>query len=452
VAIERLYTERQPDRLPPHNVEAEEAVLGSVLLDREDIGRISGVVESRDFYRERNGLILQAMLDLYERSEPVDYLTLVSELDRGQRLEEAGGVAYLSSLLGVVPTPIHAEHYAKIVADSAFMRRLISAGGKIATIGFQNQFATEEALEKCEQLLFDVANKKATRDFASLSDILRQYLEELALVREGEGMTYGVPTGFVDVDKITVGGFQRSDLVILAARPSMGKTSLALGMAANAGIKFKAVSAVFSLEMSGAQLAARLLATESGIETTRLRTGQLTEAEGRKLSHALGLLAEAPIYIDDSPGLSVTSLRAKARRLHNEVPLDLIIVDHLQLMTSGKGGENRVNEMSEISRQLKGLARELNVPVVALSQLSRAVEQRSPKIPILSDLRESGAIEQDADIVMFIYREDYYDKESEKQGIAEIHIAKHRNGPTGQVSLLFNQRTTKFLDLEEYRD
>jgi len=452
VAIERLYTERQPDRLPPHNVEAEEAVLGSVLLDREVIGRISGVVESRDFYRERNGLILQAMLDLYERSEPVDYLTLVSELDRGQRLEEAGGVAYLSSLLGVVPTPIHAEHYAKIVADSAFMRRLISAGGKIATIGFQNQFATEEALEKCEQLLFDVANKKATRDFASLSDILRQYLEELALVREGEGMTYGVPTGFVDLDKITVGGFQRSDLVILAARPSMGKTSLALGMAANAGIKFKAVSAVFSLEMSGAQLAARLLATESGIETTRLRTGQLTEAEGRKLSHALGLLAEAPIYIDDSPGLSVTSLRAKARRLHNEVPLDLIIVDHLQLMTSGKGGENRVNEMSEISRQLKGLARELNVPVVALSQLSRAVEQRSPKIPILSDLRESGAIEQDADIVMFIYREDYYDKESEKQGIAEIHIAKHRNGPTGQVSLLFNQRTTKFLDLEVYRD
>ena len=452
MAIERLYTERQPDRLPPHNVEAEEAVLGSVLLDREVIGRISGVVESRDFYRERNGLILQAMLDLYERSEPVDYLTLVSELDRGQRLEEAGGVAYLSSLLGVVPTPIHAEHYAKIVADSAFMRRLISAGGKIATIGFQNQFATEEALEKCEQLLFDVANKKATRDFASLSDILRQYLEELALVREGEAMTYGVPTGFVDLDKITVGGFQRSDLVILAARPSMGKTSLALGMAANAGIKFKAVSAVFSLEMSGAQLAARLLATESGIETTRLRTGQLTEAEGRKLSHALGLLAEAPIYIDDSPGLSVTSLRAKARRLHNEVPLDLIIVDHLQLMTSGKGGENRVNEMSEISRQLKGLARELNVPVVALSQLSRAVEQRSPKIPILSDLRESGAIEQDADIVMFIYREDYYDKESEKQGIAEIHIAKHRNGPTGQVSLLFNQRTTKFLDLEVYRD
>ncbi|MDP8924815.1 MAG: replicative DNA helicase [Chloroflexota bacterium] len=452
MAIERLYSERQPDRLPPHNVEAEEAVLGSVLLDREIIGRLSGIVEPRDFYRERNGLVFETMLGLYDRHEPVDYLTLINELDRLERLEEAGGVAYLSGLLGVVPTPIHAEHYAKIVADTAFMRRLISAGGKIAAIGFQNQFPTDEALERCEQLLFDVANKKATRDFESLSDILRAYLDELALIREGEGMTYGVPTGFQDLDKITVGGLQRSDLVILAARPSMGKTSLALGMAANAGIKFKAVSAVFSLEMSGAQLAARLLATESGIETTRLRTGQLTEAEGRKLGHALGLLAEAPIYIDDTPGISVTSLRAKARRLHNEVPLDLIIVDHLQLMTSGRGGENRVNEMSEISRQLKGLARELNVPVVALSQLSRAVEQRSPKIPILSDLRESGSIEQDADVVMFIYRDDYYNKDSEKQGIAEIHIAKHRNGPTGQISLLFNQRTTKFLDLEVYRD
>jgi replicative DNA helicase len=230
-------------------------------------------------------------------------------------------------------------------------------------------------------------------------------------------------------------------------------TSLALGIAANAALKFKAASAIFSLEMSGSQLAARLLSTESGIETTRLRSGNLTDAESRKLGHALGLLAEAQIYVDDTPGISVTSLRAKTRRLHAEVPLDLVIVDHLQLMTAGEGsGMNRVNEMSEISRQLKGLARELHVPVIALSQLSRAVEQRSPKIPILSDLRESGSIEQDADLVMFIYRDDYYNKDSEKQGIAELHVAKHRNGPTGQISLLFNQKTTKFLDLEVYRD
>ena len=452
MAIERLRFDEGPERLPPHNVEAEEAVLGSVLLDREVIGRVSGTVEARDFYRERNGLIFQAMLDLYDRHEPVDYLTLTDELERTQRLEQVGGVMYLSGLLGVVPTPIHAEHYAKIVADSAFMRRLISAGGKIAAIGFQNQFDPETALEKSEQILFDVANRRANSDFESLSDVLREYLDQLALLREGEGVRYGVPSGFADLDKLMAGGFQRSDLVILAARPSMGKTSLGLGFAANAALKFKAASAIFSLEMSKSQLAARLISTESGIETTRLRTGHLTDAETRKLSHAIGLLAEAPIYIDDTPGISVTNLRAKTRRLHAEVPLDLVIVDHLQLMTSGNSGENRVQEMSEISRQLKGLARELHVPVVALSQLSRAVEQRSPKIPILSDLRESGAIEQDADLVMFIYRDDYYNKDSEKQGIADLHIAKHRNGPTGQISLLFNQRTTKFLDLEVYRD
>jgi len=452
MAIERLRFDDGPERLPPHNLEAEEAVLGSVLLDREVIGRVSGILDAKDFYRERNGLVYQAMLDLYDAHEPVDYLTLINELERAQRLDQVGGVIFLSGLLGVVPTPIHAEQYAKIVADSAFMRRLISAGGKIATIGFQNQFDTETALEKSEQILFDVANRKANSDFASLSDVLREYLDQLALLREGEGIRYGVPSGFADLDKMTAGGFQRSDLIILAARPSMGKTSLALAMSANAAIKFKAASAIFSLEMSRSQLAARLLSTESGIETTRLRSGQLTDAESRKLGHALGMLAEAPIYIDDTPGISVTNLRAKTRRLHAEVPLDLVIVDHLQLMTAGEGGQNRVQEMSEISRQLKGLARELHVPVVALSQLSRAVEQRSPKIPILSDLRESGSIEQDADLVMFIYRDDYYNKDSEKQGIADIHIAKHRNGPTGQISLLFNQRTTKFLDLEVYRD
>ena len=452
MAIERLRFDEQPERLPPHNLEAEEAVLGSVLLDREVIGRVSGVLDARDFYRERNGLIYQAMLDLYDRHEPVDYLTLIDELDRTQRLDQTGGATYVAGLLGVVPTPIHAEHYAKIVADCAFMRRLISAGGKIATIGFQNQFEPETALEKSEQILFEIASKKANRDFAPLSDILRDYLEQLSLLREGEAIKYGVPSGYADLDKLTAGGFQRSDLVILAARPSMGKTSLGLGIAANAGLKFKAASAIFSLEMSAAQVAARLLSTESGIETTRLRTGNLTEAESRKLGHALGILAETQIYVDDTPGISVTSLRAKTRRLHAEVPLDLVIVDHLQLMTSGDSGMNRVQEMSEISRQLKGLARELHVPVVALSQLSRAVEQRSPKIPILSDLRESGSIEQDADVVIFIYRDDYYNKDSEKQGIADLHIAKHRNGPTGQISLLFNQRTTKFLDLEVYRD
>ena len=452
MAIEQLYPETALERLPPHNVEAEEAVLGSVLLDREVIGRLASVLDARDFYRERNGLVYQAMVDLYDRHEPVDYLTLINELDRTSRLEDAGGVVFLSSLLGVVPTPVHAEHYARIVADGAFMRRLISAGGKIASIGFQNQFDTDEALERSEQILFDVANRRADRDFQPLNQVLREYLDQLAVVREGDRTRYGLPTGFMDLDKISAGGFQRSDLVILAARPSMGKTSMALNIASNSGLRFNATVAIFSLEMSKGQLAARLLATESGVDTTRLRMAQLSDAERRKLSHAYEELAGAPIYIDDTPSISVTSLRAKARRLHADVSLDLIIVDHLQLMVSGKGGENRVQEMSEISRQLKGLARELEVPVLALSQLSRAVEARSPKIPILSDLRESGSIEQDADLVIFIYRDDYYNKDSDKPGIADLHVAKHRNGPTGQVSLLFNTRTTKFLDLEVYRE
>jgi len=453
VAIERLYPDTAIERLPPHNVEAEEAVLGSALLDREVIGHVASILDPADFYRERNGLVYQTMLDLYDRHEPVDYLTLISELDRGGHLDDAGGVVFLSGLLGIVPTPIHAEHYARIVADSAFMRRLISAGGKIAALGFQNQYEPDVALEKSEQILFDVARRRAHADFEPLSDVLRDYLDQLALLREGEQIRYGVPTGFVDLDKITAGGFQRSDLVILAARPSMGKSSLAMGIAANAALKFKATVAIFSLEMSKAQLAARLLAMESGVDTTRLRTARITDAENRRIGHALADLAQAAVYVDDTPGISVTSVRAKTRRLNNQVPrLDLVIVDHLQLMISGQRGENRVQEMSEISRQLKALARELNISVLAVSQLSRAVEQRSPHIPILSDLRESGSLEQDADVVIFIYRDDYYNKDSEKQGIAELHVAKHRNGPTGQVSLVFNSRTTKFLDLEVFRE
>ncbi len=395
MAIERLYPDTSVEQLPPHNVDAEEAVLGSILLDREAISLTAAFLEARDFYRDRNGLVYQTMLDLYDRHEPIDYLTLISELDRSGRIEQVGGVAYLSGLLGVVPTPVHVERYARLVSDSAFMRRLISAGGKIAAIGFQNQFEPDVALERSEQLLFEVANRRARGDFQPLSEILREYLDQLALVREGEQIRYGVPTGFIDLDKITAGGFQKSDLVILAARPSMGKSSLALNIASNAALKFKATVAVFSLEMSKGQLAARLLATESGVDTTRLRTAQLSEVESRRLGNALALLAEAKIYVDDTPSVSVTNVRARTRRLYADVPLDLVIVDHLQLMTSGRSGENRVQEMSEISRQLKALARELNIPVLALSQLSRAVESRSPKIPILSDLRESGCLTGD---------------------------------------------------------
>ena len=453
MAIDDLIRETAPGPLPPHNVEAEEAVLGAALIDREAVGRVAPFLRSDDFYRERNGSIYAAMLALYDRREPVDYMTLSDELNRAGQLEAVGGILYLGRLLEVVPTSLHIEEYGHIVERTALMRRLISAGGKIAALGYADAYDIDTTLEKAEQLLFGVSQKRLTRDFESLSDILRSYLEQLEQLQEGERTRYGIPTGFIDLDRLT-GGLQRSDLVILAARPSMGKTSLALNIAANAALKYRATIGMFSLEMSKSQLAARLLSTESGVDSSRLRGGRLNETEVRKLGHALDVLSEAPIYVDDSPGLSIMDVRLKARRLHadTERGVDLIIVDYLQLIEGSRGRDNRVHEISEISRALKGLARELHVPVLALSQLSRAVESRTPHIPMLSDLRESGSIEQDADVVMFIYREDHYNKDSEKKGIAEIHIAKHRNGPVGQVSLLFNERSTKFVDLEPFRE
>jgi replicative DNA helicase len=457
MAIDDLIREAAPPAgpLPPSNTEAEESVLGAALIDREAIGRVAPFLKADDFYRERNGAIYAAMMALYDRREPVDYMTLSDELGRQGQLEAVGGIVYLGRLLEVVPTSLHIEEYGHIVERTALMRRLISAGGRIAALGYADAYDVDTTLEKAEQLLFGVSQKRATRDFESLSDVLRAYLEQLEQFQEGERLRYGVPTGFIDLDKLT-GGLQRSDLVILAARPSMGKTSLALNIAANAALKYRATVGMFSLEMSKAQLAARLLSTESGVDSSRLRSrsGRLNETESHKLFRALDVLSDAPIYVDDSPGLSIMDLRLKARRLHADVDegLHLIIVDYLQLIEGSRARENRVQEISEISRALKSLARELHVPVLALSQLSRAVETRTPHIPMLSDLRESGSIEQDADVVMFIYREDLYNKETEKKGIAEIHLAKHRNGPVGQVSLLFNERYTKFVDLEPFRE
>jgi replicative DNA helicase len=450
MAIDDLIREAAPAPLPPHNTDAEESVLGAALIDREAIGKVAAFLRAEDFYRERNGNIYAAMVELYDRREPVDYMTLSDELSRRGQLEQVGGVLYLGRLLDIVPTSLHIEEYGRIVERTALMRRLISAGGKIAALGYADSYSIDETLEKAEQLLLTVSQKRATRDFESLSDVLREYLEQLEQMSEGDRTRYGVPSGFIDLDKLTA-GLQRSDLIILAARPSMGKTSFALNIGASAAMKYHATVAMFSLEMSNAQLAARLLSTESGVDSTRLRGGRLTEVEVRKLDRALQVLSEAPIYVDDTPGISIMELRSKARRLQADVGVDLVIVDYLQLIEGSRGRDNRVQEISEISRSLKSLARELHVPVLALSQLSRAVESRSPHIPMLSDLRESGSIEQDADVVMFIYREDHYNKDSEKKGIAEIHIAKHRNGPVGQVSLYFNAQTTRFADLEPFR-
>lgn len=439
--------------IPPCDTDAEEALLGSVLIDCEAITRVAGFLRVEDFYRERHGTIYAAMLALHQRRESIDFVTLQSELTTQGRLESVGGLLTLGRLLEVVPTSLHAEQYGRLIERAAIQRRLISTGSKIAALGYQADANLDQTFERAEQMLVEVAARRSgTKSFESIGDVLRAYLDQLESMQAGETTTeYGVPTGFMDLDHL-LGGLQQSDLIILAARPAMGKTSLALNIAASAALRFGAAVGMFSLEMSAQQLAARLLSTETGIDSTRLRGGRLNEHESRRLAHALGILSESRIYVDDSATLSILELRARALRLKADQGCDLLIVDYLQLLGGSRGGrDNRVQEISEISRALKALARELHIPVLALSQLSRAVEQRSPHIPMLSDLRESGSIEQDADVVMFIYREEVYVKDSENKGIAELYIAKHRNGPIGQVRLFFNERTTQFANIEPFR-
>ncbi|HLH26380.1 MAG TPA: replicative DNA helicase [Chloroflexota bacterium] len=394
MAIENLPAENSREPLPPHNTDAEAAVLGGLLIDRDAIGRVATFLRPADFYRERNATIFAAMVALYERREPVDYLTLSDELQRTGRYDEVGGLVYLSSLFNEVPTSLHVEQYARIVEQASLRRRLIRAAGRIAGLGYDESLEAEKALEEAEQVLFAVAERRLSRDFRKLADVLREYWEQLLLAADVDRLERGIPTSYKDLDKL-LGGLQRSDLVIVAARPSMGKSSFALCLARNASVDFGAKVGIFSLEMSLAQLAQRLLFSESGVDSSRLRQGLLGQVERRKLADALGTLASAPIYLDDTPNIALSELRAKSRRLHQELGgLDLLVVDYLQLI-QGNGKENRVNEISEISRSLKALARELDVPVVALSQLSRAVESRSPHIPMLSDLRESGCLTGD---------------------------------------------------------
>jgi len=438
------------ERLPPHNVEAEQSVLGSLLIDRDAIIKVAAFLKPEDYYHGSNGIVYRAILDLYNRREPTDFITLSDELGRREQLEQIGGIAYLSSLLNAVPTAVHVEYYGRIVERTATLRRLIDAGTEIVGIGYRDNADTEEALDAAERAIFAVSQKRQTKDFQSISEVLDKFFDQIDYMQQHRGDVVGVPTDFADLDQLT-GGLQRSDLIILAARPSMGKTSLALGIAYGAAVKHAKTVGIFSLEMSAEQLVQRLLSMETGVDSHRLRLGQIDDGEWDRISRAFGRLAEANIYIDDGSASGVMDVRSKARRLQAEHGLDLIIVDYLQLM-SGRRTENRVQEISEISRGLKGLARELNIPVIALSQLSRAVETRADHRPMLSDLRESGSIEQDADIVMFIFREEKYEEDSEKKGIAEIIIAKHRNGPVGSVNLRFFDRTARFADLELYRD
>jgi replicative DNA helicase len=427
-------------------------LIGAVLIDEEVLADVSEQVTPDDFYEKRHSLIFGGMMRLYEKHKPVDLLTLTDELKKKDELEIVGGSAYLSELTNYVPTAAHAEAYAELVATAAVRRRLIKASAEISEMGFDEDTSTQELLEKAEAELFSVSDQSLKQDLVSLESILTESFDRLEELHRNKGAIRGVRTGYRDLDNMTA-GLQRSDLIILAARPAMGKTTLVTNLAYNVATIAKQPVLFFSLEMSKEQLVDRMLADASGVDSWNIRTGNLSDDDFSKLSEAMGEMAEAPIYIDDTPGLSVLEMRTKARRQAHEAPLGLIIVDYLQLMqASGRSDGNRVQEVSEISRGLKLIARELNVPVIALSQLSRSVESRSPQIPQLADLRESGSIEQDADIVMFIYREAYYNPETERENITDLIIAKHRNGPTGKVELYFHPERLRFMSLDKRAD
>jgi replicative DNA helicase len=438
-----------PDKVVPHNVEAEEAVLGSLLIDPEAIFRVSPFLKPDDFYIVKNGWIYDVVLSLHERRQPADFVTVCDELENRAQLEEVGGPAYISSLVNSVPTAIHVEAYGYIVERTALRRRLISAAGQIAGFAYEEDQNVDEVIDRSEAVLFGISQRRASRDLVPIRQVLADYYDRIAYLYEHRGEPLGIPTGFIDLDKL-LGGLQRSDLIIIAARPGVGKTSLLLAMALTAARRFRQKVAVFSLEMSNEQLVQRLISSETGIDSQRLRLGELEESEWPTFVEAAGRLSDTMLFIDDTPGISALQLRTKARRLHAEFGLDLIMVDYMQLMSGDFRSENRVQEISYISRALKGLARELNLPIIAASQLSRAVEQRHDKKPILSDLRESGSIEQDADVVMFIYRDELYNAETEMKNIADIIVAKHRHGPTGTVQLFFRKHLAQFVDAEVY--
>jgi replicative DNA helicase len=419
-----------------------------MLLSATAVGTVSELLDAGDFYRERHATIFRAMLGLWAKGEPVDAITLSDELDERGELETVGGRAKIAELAGLVPAASNVEHYARIVKEMATLRGLVQAGLSIARLGQERPGETADLVDRAEQIVFDLAQQRVTSDFAHIETLLKESFERITHLYEAGAEITGVPSGFRELDKLT-SGFQPGNLIILAARPSMGKSALGLCAAANLGVRATTPVALFTLEMSKAEVTQRLMCSEAKVESQRLRSGRLAQDDWPRLTAACDKLTKAPIYVDDTGSITMMELRSKARRLKSREPtLGLIVVDYLQLMTTGASVENRVQEVSQISRQLKVLARDLDVPILALSQLSRAVEQRHDKRPILSDLRESGSLEQDADLVFFVYRDEYYNgEESDQQGLAEVHLAKHRNGPTGMVKLSFLRRYAKFADL-----
>jgi replicative DNA helicase len=434
--------------VPPQNLEAEESVLGAMLLSPGAIGAVSEVLDAGDYYRESHAKIYRAALALYAKGEPVDAITLVDELEERGELEEVGGRVRIHELAALVPATSNAGHYARIVREMATLRGLIRVGSEIQRLGFERPGETPSLVDRAEQAVFELSQARVTTEFTHIESLLKESFERITQLYEAGVDITGVPSGYRDLDRLT-SGFQPGNLVIIAARPSMGKSALGLCMAANLAVRAETPCALFTLEMSKQEVTQRLMCSEAKVDSQRLRTGKLAPEDWSRLTAACDKLAKAPLYVDDTGSISMMEIRSKARRLKTKEPnLGLVIVDYLQLMTSGSTVENRVQEVSQISRSLKVLARDLDVPILAMSQLSRAVEQRHDKRPILSDLRESGSIEQDADVVMFVYRDEYYNpEETDQQGLAEIIVAKHRNGPTGAEKLSFLKRYAKFADL-----
>lgn len=435
------------ERVPPYNIEAEQALLGSMMIDREAVYIAMEVARAEHFYKDAHQVIFTSILSLETRGEPVDMITLTEELRQQSSLDKVGGVSYIATLATTVPSAANARYYANIVEEKAILRSLIRFSNNIASRCYEDVEETHQLLDSAEQAILEIAGHRNTGGLTAVKEVLGDTLEKIEYLANKKGNITGVPTFFNDLDNMT-SGWQPSDLIIVAARPSMGKTAFCLNIAQNAAIRAKVPVAIFSLEMSKEQLVQRLMSSEAMIDQHKIRTGRLLDEEWVRLTRAVQPLSTANMYIDDTPAISILELRARARRLKAEKGLGLIIIDYLQLMQLGRRNENRQQEISEISRSLKALARELSVPVIALSQLSRAVEQTSEKKPALSHLRESGALEQDADMVMFIYRDEYYNPDTEKPGIAEIIIAKHRNGPTGSVELGFVKEFTKFVNLD----
>ncbi len=438
----------QPEQMAPHSIEAEEAVLGSILINPDALYDVASFLQSEDFFIVRNGWVWEAITRLHERREQIDYLTVVEELRQQNRLEEIGGAAYITYLINHTPSSIYAETYGRIVERAALRRRMLAAAGTIARLAQQEDSDITGLIDQSEATLFAVTERRLRQELVPIRTAVAEYYDRIEQLYSQQVESIGVPTGFTDLDDL-LGGLQKSDLVIVAGRPGMGKTSWLLSAAHNAALTGARV-AIFSMEMSNEQIVQRLISSETGINTHKLRLGQLKDREWALFVEAVGRLSKLNVFLDDTPALTPLQMRAKCRRLYSEHGLDLILVDYLQLMNAGVGfSDNRVQEISFISRNLKHIAREMNVPVVAAAQLSRAVEQRQDKRPQLSDLRESGSIEQDADVVMFIYREDVYNENTERKNQADIIVAKHRNGPTGSVALFFRKELTQFANLSK---